>query len=111
MNKIKKLTHQTEFYIFLVIIVLALIIQARSNQFFTGNNLVDLANALIVPALFSIGTFMIIVSGGIDVSFPALAALASYIVTVVLNGANYTGPIVVPFLFAGAIGLACGAFN
>ena len=39
MNKIKKLTHQTEFYIFLVIIVLALIIQARSNQFFTGNNL------------------------------------------------------------------------
>ena len=111
MNKIKKLTHQTEFYIFLVIIVLALIIQARSNQFFTGNNLVDLANALIVPALFSIGTFMIIVSGGIDVSFPALAALASYIVTVVLNGMNYTGPIIVPFLFAGAIGLACGAFN
>ena len=47
MNKIKKLTHQTEFYIFLVIIVLALIIQARSNQFFTGNNLVDLANGAV----------------------------------------------------------------
>ena len=54
---------------------------------------------------------MIIVSGGSDVSFPALAALASYIVTVVLNGMNYTGPFIVPFLFAGAIGLACGAFN
>jgi len=111
MNTIKKVTRRTEFYIFLVIIVLALIIQARSNQFFTGNNLVDLAGALVVPALFSIGTFMIIVSGGIDVSFPALAALVSYVVTIVLNGANYTGPIVIPFLFAGALGLVCGAFN
>lgn len=111
MNTIKKVTHRTEFYIFLVIIVLALIIQIRSDQFFTGNNLVDLAGALIVPALFSIGTFMIIVSGGIDVSFPALAALVSYVVTIVLNGANYTGPIIIPFLFAGALGLVCGAFN
>ena len=32
-------------------------------------------------------------------------------VTIVLNAADYTGPIVVPFLFAGALGLACGAFN
>ena len=111
MNKIKKMTHQTEFYIFLVIIVLACIIQGRSGQFFTGNNIVSLLNAMIVPALFSIGTFMIIVSGGIDVSFPAVAALTSYVVTVVLNAADYTGPIVVPFLFAGALGLACGAFN
>lgn len=111
MNKIKKMTHQTEFYIFLVIIVLACIIQGRSGQFFTGNNIVSLLNAMIVPALFSIGTFMIIVSGGIDVSFPAVAALTSYVVTIVLNAADYTGPIVVPFLFAGALGLACGAFN
>ncbi|MEG0256803.1 MAG: ABC transporter permease [Christensenella sp.] len=111
MNTIKKLTHRTEFYIFLVIIALAIVIQARSGQFFTGNNIVDLIGALIVPALFSIGTFMIIVSGGIDVSFPALAALVSYIVTVVLNGANYTGPIIIPFIFAGALGLVCGAFN
>lgn len=111
MNKIKQLTHQTEFYIFLVIVALACIVQARSGQFFTGNNIVSLLNAMIVPALFSIGTFMIIVSGGIDVSFPAVAALTSYVVTVVLNSAEYTGPVIVPFLFAGALGLVCGAIN
>ena len=111
MTKLRKMIHQSEFYIFLVIMALAVIIHARSGQFFTGNNLVDLANAMIVPGLFSIGTFMIIVSGGIDVSFPAIAALASYVVTIVLNHFGYTGPIVIPFAFAALIGIACGALN
>lgn len=107
----KKVLRKTEFYIFLVIVALGIVIQAKSGQFFTGNNFVDLANALIVPALFSIGTFMIIVSGGIDVSFPAQAALTSYIVVIVLNGAGFSGPVIVPFLMAAGIGLVLGAFN
>ncbi|MUP49263.1 ABC transporter permease, partial [Veillonellaceae bacterium M2-8] len=44
-----KILRANEFWVFLVIVALALVIQARSGQFFTANNLVDLANAMVVP--------------------------------------------------------------
>ncbi len=106
-----KLLRSNEFYVFAVIVVLGIVIQARSGQFFTANNLVDIANAMVVPGLFAIGAFMVIVSGGIDVSFPALASLAVYATTRYLVDTGYTGGIWLPFVMAIAIGALLGAFN
>ncbi|MGC4154295.1 MAG: ABC transporter permease [Propionicimonas sp.] len=106
-----KLLRSNEFYVFLVIVLLGIVIQARSGQFFTANNLVDIANAMVVPGLFAIGAFMVIVSGGIDVSFPALASLAVYATTRYLVDTGYTGGIWLPFVMAMAIGALLGAFN
>ena len=36
---VHKLTRSNEFYVFLVIVALSVVIQARSGQFFTANNL------------------------------------------------------------------------
>lgn len=108
---LKKLTKRNEPYIFLVVLALALLIQFRSGQFFTGNNLVDIASAMVVPGLFAVGTFMVILSGGIDVSFPALASLTSYATTKMLLDAGYTGGIWLPILISLALGAALGAFN
>lgn len=108
---IQKLTRSHEFYLLLVIIVVAAIIQARSGQFFTANNLVDLANAMVVPGLFAVGTYMVLVSGGIDVSFPALASLAVYSLTRLLVDNDYGGGIWFPFVLAIAFGALLGAFN
>ncbi len=106
-----KAVRSNEFYVFLVILALGIIIQARSGQFFTANNLVDIANAMVVPGLFGIGAYLVIVSGGIDVSFPALASLAVYATTRVLVDNNYTGGIWLPFLMAMTLGALLGAFN
>ncbi len=108
---LKKLTKRNEPYIFLVVLALTLLIQFRSGQFFTGNNLVDIASAMVVPGLFAVGTFMVILSGGIDVSFPALASLTSYATTKMLLDAGYTGGIWLPILISLALGAALGAFN
>lgn len=106
-----KMVRSNEFYLFIVILVICLFIQFRSGQFFTPNNLVDLANAMIVPGLFGIGAYMVIVSGGIDVSFPALASLAVYAVTRVLVDQDFQGPWIVPFLGVVLLGAVLGAFN
>ena len=108
---LKKLTRRNEPYIFLVVLALAMLIQFRSGQFFTGNNLVDISSAMVVPGLFAIGTFMVILSGGIDVSFPALASLTSYATTKMLLDAGYTGGIWLPILISLVLGAALGAFN
>ncbi len=107
----RKLLRSNEFYLLLVIVALAVLIEVRSGQFFTANNLVDLANAMVVPGLFAVGTYMVLVSGGIDVSFPALASLAVYAVTRVLVDNGYEGAIWLPFLMVIALGALLGAFN
>jgi len=109
--KLKKLSRSTEPYVLGAVIVLSFLIQMRSGQFFTGNNLVDLSRSIIVPALFAIGAQMVIVSGGIDVSFPAIASLAMYITTRVLLNVDYAGPIILPYVMGAVLGIVMGLLN
>ncbi len=108
---LKKLAGRNEPYVFLVLFALCLLIEFRSGQFFSSNNLFDIASALIVPGLFAIGTFLVIISGGIDVSFPALASLSVYATTKYLLDIEYQGGIILPIVIALAIGALLGAFN
>lgn len=110
-HRIKRLTKRNEPYIFLVLLALCLLIEVRSGQFFTANNLVDIASAMVVPGLFAAGIFMVIISGGIDVSFPALASLTSYATTKYLLDSNYQGGVWLPILISLVLGAFLGAFN
>lgn len=108
---VHRMLRANEFYVFLVILLLALVIQLRSGQFFTPNNLVDLAGAMVVPGLFAVGAHMVLVSGGIDVSFPMLASLAVYAVTRSLVDGGYAGGFLLPLVLVLALGALLGAFN
>ncbi len=111
MISLRRMTKRSEPYVFAVIIALGLLIQARSGQFFSGNNLVDLTRSLIVPAMFSIGCMMVIVSGGIDVSFPAIASLAMFVTDKVLLASNYSGNVLLAYAMSAGLGLLMGALN
>jgi len=107
----KRLVRRTEPYILAAIFLLSLLIQARSGQFFTGNNLVDLTRSMVVPALFAIGAQMVIISGGIDVSFTAIASLAMYMTTRILLPGDYSGNVIIAYAMAAGFGLLMGALN
>ena len=107
----KKVFERTEFYLFAALCVWIAIIQVRSGQFFTPNNLVDMVRAMVVPGMFAIGCQTVMISGGIDVSFPVFASLSGYVVSHTLLGIGYDGPIIWAYLFGGAIGLLLGMFN
>ncbi len=109
--RLKKLLRHNEFYIFVVILLLSFLIQSRSGQFYTPNNIVDIIAALIVPGLFAIGAFMVIVSGGIDISFPALASLSIYTTTRILVDIDYQGGILLPLVLTIIFGAVLGAVN
>lgn len=108
---LKKIFLKTEFYVFLIVVALCMLVQLRSGQFFTGNNIVDIIRSMIVPAMFSIGVFLVILSGEIDVSFTALAALTGYITTRIFIILNYEGPVIVPFIVAAIFGFVFGSLN
>lgn len=108
---IKKLLKRTETYIFLILLLLSVLIQVRSGQFYTPNNIVDIMSAMIVPGLFAVGAFLVILSGGIDVSFPALASLTAYAVTKMFLDMGYEGGVFLPLLVAILIGAVLGMIN
>lgn len=108
---LKRVSRRNEPYLLLVLVALAALIEYRSGQFLTVNNLVSLTSAFIVPGLFTIGAFLVLVSGGVDVSFPALASLSVYISTVSLIKLEYTGGVLPAFLLAILVGAVLGAFN
>ena len=105
----KRLFTSTEFYIGIVLLLLCFAIQAKSGQFFTGNNTVDLLRAFSVPAMFCIGEMFVIITGGVDVSFPAIASMAMFIVCSRMEGVT-SNPLLF-FVAAMLIGLAVGLVN
>ncbi len=112
MTKImRKLIKRTEFYIAIIILLIAVFIQIQSGQFFTNNNILDFLRALIIPGMLGLGAYIVIVSGGIDISFPAVASLSMYLTTSILHNANYTGSVILPFVMSAVFGIILGFIN
>lgn len=107
----KKVFKRNEFYVAMTIILLSVIIHTKSGQFFTSNNIVDLLRSIIVPGMLACGLMMVIASGNIDISFPAIAMLSMFSVTKLFSDIDYQGPVILAFLIAGCIGLVLGLIN
>lgn len=107
----KKKFMTNEFFVALTIVALSLIIGTINPVFFSAGNLIDLLRSGIVMGIFAVGVLIVIVSGGIDVSFPAIASFAMFTTTKLLLYYNYNGPILLAFIIAGVIGLLLGLIN
>ncbi len=107
----KRILKRNEFFVALVIIVLALIIGIRNPVFFTSTNFVSLVKNSIVPGIMAFALMLGIIAGGIDVSFPAVAVVSMYLTSKLMDSIAYTGSAVWPILMAAAIGTALGLIN
>lgn len=64
--------------ILLVLLALVIVMSFVSPAFFTVSTLFAIIRSSIVPLIYALGVLLVIISGGIDVSFAAIAAFASY---------------------------------
>jgi simple sugar transport system permease protein len=110
-KNIKKTATRPEFYVFLIIVLLSVFIQAKSGLFFSNNNIVDLLRSMTVPLIYAICAYLGFISTGPDVSFPLVAALSGYLATEFVFITGYSGPIIVVFLVAIFFGLIMGGIN
>lgn len=120
MNKaaLKRMTRKTEFYMFIVLILLCGLVQIKSGgrlimlpSVFTRMN-VTVLRTMVVDGMFAMCSLVVMISGGFDLSFPAIAALAySLSTTLCLRfGWCQTNPIM-GFVLAAAIGWVLGMLN
>ena len=120
MNKaaLKRMTRRTEFYMFLLLLLLCVVVQVKSGGklfalpgVFTRMNTTVL-RTMVVDGMFAMCSLVVMISGGFDLSFPAIAAL-SYSLTCTLclnNGWCQTSPLL-GFVMAAAIGWVLGMLN
>ncbi|GAB4568074.1 MAG: ABC transporter permease [Anaerolineae bacterium] len=99
--------HET--YVFIVIVLFSAVITAVNPSFMTLENLFDLLKSYAFLGILSVGVLFVLISGGIDISFTAVATVAMY-VTAVLS-IRYGGNILTAFLIAALIGIALELLN
>lgn len=105
MANLKNYRH--EIWLALLILVLFIGLAWRSDEFLTLGNLYDLVNNYAMLTILACGLFMVLISGGIDISFPAMAIIAQYVMVLRDIGGNF----VLAYLIAGGVGILLGSVN
>lgn len=99
----------TEAYLAGVILLLVLILWVLAPDFLTLGNWVDMIESYSVTAILAIGLFVVLVAGGIDISFAATASVAQYLAAYSANVLHLPAPLV---LLVGALaGVLLGCVN
>ena len=111
MKHLSRVLHRHEFYLAATLALLASIIAPVNPAFLSLSNLFDLCKSSTVLGLFALGVLVVLLSGGIDISFTAIAALSMYVTSKVLLAVGYSGSVIVAFIMAGCLGLLLGLFN
>jgi simple sugar transport system permease protein len=92
-----------------IIIVLAAFFSVLSPGFLSANNLVTLLERYSVMAIMAAGLLVVLIAGGIDISFAAIAAVTQYLVATIL--VQWGGNWVVAFALSGIFGVLLGVVN
>ncbi len=106
-----RLLRSNEALVAITIVALCLYIGLRNPAFFTVGNLFDLLRSSAVLGIFAMGVLIVIISGGIDVSFTAIGVFALYSTTKLLLAFAPGAPMIVAFIIAAIIGLGLGLIN
>jgi simple sugar transport system permease protein len=108
---LRKVISSNEFVIFVILVVLSLVIGLINPAFYSLATLFDIIRASIVYFIMAYGLLPIIIAGGIDISFVAIAAMSSYTVHMFLIGRGYQGGIFLYFVLACLLGALAGLLN
>ena len=101
----------SEGVIFLMTVFLSAVVGLMNPVFLSAPNLLDLVRDSITTGLFALGVLIALLSGGIDVSFTAIAAVAMYGTVKLFVQVNPQAPLILIFLVGGAIGALLGTVN
>ncbi|MEA3326593.1 MAG: ABC transporter permease [Chloroflexota bacterium] len=107
----KNLLYRHETYVFLAIIIFVTVVSIINPAFFTLENFFDLLKSASLMGTFAIGMLFVLISGGIDISFTAIATVSGYTIAVLLLRIGDSLNIILVFLIAALIGIALGMIN
>jgi len=112
LNKIKKYSssHTHEFFLLIVIVVFAVSLSIfTGGRFIQIDNLLDMLNGNAALGIMAAGMLVVIISGGIDMSFMAVATVSQYVMALFIL--NVGGNMFLAFFIPALVGAALGCVN
>lgn len=98
-----------EIFLGLTILVIGGYLSFATADFMTFGNIYDLVNNYAMLTILACGLFIVLISGGIDISFPAMTIISQYVMVTLIQGT--TGNFAIAFVLSGGIGLLLGLVN
>ncbi|MEQ4674352.1 ABC transporter permease [Providencia vermicola] len=98
-----------ELFLGIIIIIISGYLSFASDDFMTLSNIYDLVNNYAMLTILACGLFIVLISGGIDISFPAMTIISQYIMVTLIQGT--TGNFALAFALSGGVGLLLGLVN
>ncbi len=102
--------YPTEARLLLVVLAIVLFLSLASDSFLTLVNFTSLLNNTAVNLIWAVGLLVVLIAGGIDISFAVAASVVQYVAVYVfeaMGGGNWA----IGFIVAGALGIALGFVN
>lgn len=110
-RRVMRLLRRPETALFVVTGLVAAAIGVVNPAFLSVGNLFDLAKSSVTLGILSLGVLVVLVSGGIDVSFPVVATACMYVTcTLALNVTGFNH-LAVLFGVSTTMGLGLGCVN
>ncbi len=102
---------QHEFVLFAILVALCLAIGVANPAFLTAGNLLSLLKSSVTPGILALGVLVVLISGGIDIAFPAIAACSMYVTCRLALSGPWADQILVLFFLSTTIGGMLGLVN
>ena len=110
-STMKKIVKSNEFFMFAIILVMFCIFGIINPAFFSVANLFDLSRSMVETGILALGVQVVMISGGIDLSFMAIAVFAMHTVSKYMGMYWNDAPFILLVLMGAVIGLVLGLFN
>jgi simple sugar transport system permease protein len=100
----------TERWLIVVLCLIIIGLSLTTRTFLTFSNIFDLLNTNAVDIIFGVGLLVVLVAGGIDISFAVAASVIQYVTALALSAMGGGGWIS-GFVLVGAVGTLLGCLN
>jgi len=107
---LKKIPKTNEMYLIIVIIIYSIIVTMVNKSFMSVENVFDILRSGTGQAILGVGVLIVLLSGGIDVSFTAIAISSGYIAVRAIMALGIDS-LLLAFVISCTVGLVFGAIN
>jgi len=107
--RIASILKRHELYLIVIIALLSVLITSINHHFATLENLLDMLKLSSFTGVLAVGVLVVLLSGGIDLSFTAIATVAMYLMGSYIL--TFGGNLLVAILIVAVTGIVLGAIN
>ncbi|OOF47843.1 ABC transporter permease [Rodentibacter trehalosifermentans] len=95
--------------LFITLLILCTLLSLFTQDFLSIENIYDVINNYAILMILACGLFVVLISGGIDISFPAMTIIAQYIMISLIQ--HYDVGLLGVFVIASIVGILLGLIN